>query len=227
MVSSRFLRKNMTQVFPVIHHLNDQLTLDQAAIAYDAGAHGVFLISHYNQDSDLLPLAYILKRRHKFKVGINFLSNSVLYAAQCASEDCLDMIWGDKCGVSSLGLDETGIKLQEWSKANPTIDVFASVAFKYQKAEPNPALAAVNALQAGFIPTTSGSGTGCAPTTSKIENMSGATNGVLAIASGMTVENVDAFKPYLSHILVATGVSIDDHNFDAAKLKDFIQKVKA
>ena len=75
-----------------------------------------------------------------------------------------------------------------------------------------------NALAAGFIPTTSGSGTGSAPDLEKIVAMSRATGGVLAIASGMTPWNVAQYAPYLSHILVATGIALDEHRIDADKL---------
>ena len=52
---------NRKKVLPVIHHIDAKTTLDQAAIAYQCGADGVFLISHFNKDSELGPLAEKLK----------------------------------------------------------------------------------------------------------------------------------------------------------------------
>ena len=217
----------MTVIYPVIHHDSHALTLEQAHIAYRHGADGVFLISHNGEDLVLPGLARRLKQEiPNFKLGINLLSTHIIEAVEIAREYGLDMIWGDYCGVNSEGLDKNGVFLSEWVHNNPLIAVFASVVFKYQKTDPNPPQAAVNAQAAGFIATTSGSGTGKAPNVEKIQSMSAATQGVLAVASGMTVENVSQFQPYLSHILVSTGVSQDDYRFDEDKLQHFIAQVK-
>lgn len=87
-----------------------------------------------------------------------------------------------------------------------------------------PARAAAQARAVGFIPTTSGDATGHAPTISKIEAMG--EGGALAIASGMTPENVNGYAPALSHILVATSVSRSEHHIDPAKLKALIGKLR-
>jgi predicted TIM-barrel enzyme len=217
----------ITKVFPVIHHLTDNLALEQAKIAYEAGADGVFLISHHGKDMVLPSLGEAIKNTYPtMKVGLNFLGHDIMTTADMAREYNLDMIWGDSVGVSSSGLTNEGKTLSQWAKENPQIEIFGAVAFKYQPTDKNPPLAASNAHNAGFIPTTSGSGTGQAPTVEKIASMADATDGVLAIASGMTLENVLDFTPYLSHILVATGVSIDDHHFDVELLNQFISKVK-
>lgn len=216
-----------TKIYPVIHYLDDETTIAQAVIAKSLGADGVFLISHIGSNERLPALAKRVKNTYpNFKVGINLLGESIIEAAYQSENYNLDMVWGDYCGVSSQGLNEEGQKLKEW-QSETKIAVFASVAFKYQKTEIAPDKAALEAQKAGFIPTTSGSGTGHAPTLDKIKMMSQATNGVLAIASGMTCENVSMFKNYLSHILVATGVSKDDNHFDIDKLASFISLVKS
>ncbi len=214
----------MSKVFPVIHHLNDELALSEGEKAFKAGSDGVFLISH-NGDDDLLgQVGRVLKSRYpSMKVGLNFLSKGVLAAYDVAKDYELDMVWGDSCGVDGKGLNELGQKLSSLAKSNLKIEVFASVAFKYQAKEPYPNTASLHAFSAGFIPTTSGAATGSAPELEKIRSMSQASEKVLAVASGMTLENVEAFKPYLSHILVATGVSLDEHRLDAEKLAQFIK----
>lgn len=217
----------MTHIYPVIHYKDDQTTIEQAVIAHSLGADGIFLISHIGGNEKLIGLGVEIKKMfNTFKVGINFLGDTVLNTANAAKNNHLDMIWADVCGVSSSGLDKEGEQLVQWKKNNPEIEVFASVAFKYQRFESNPPKAAQEALNAGFIPTTSGSGTGSAPLPSKIIGMSEATNGILAIASGMTCDNVKDFYPHLSHILVATGISKDDYHFDIDKLASFINIVK-
>lgn len=108
----------------------------------------------------------------------------------------------------------------------PAISVFGSVAFKYQPDEPNPAEAARQALAVGMIPTTSGAATGLAPEIAKIKGMSAAASGRLAVASGMTPDNVAEYAPHLSHILVATGVARDEHTLDPLLLRRFVAAVR-
>lgn len=215
------------EVLPVIHHLDYETSLKQAILAKGAGANGVFLISHHNEDDEVLKIAADLKEYLSgFKVGINLLSRTAQDACQSAKEIGLDMVWVDNAGVRSEKVEGLGFWLAEFSLRNPEVEIFGSVAFKYQAIDHNPAVAAAKAHQLGLIPTTSGSATGVAPDVAKIQTMSGATSGRLAIASGMSVNNVDAFKRYLSHILVSTGVSKDDYHFDPEELVKFIQRTR-
>lgn len=207
------------QVYPVIHYLSDTIALEQAAIAHNCGSHGVFLISHAGQDDCLAPLALVIKKRFHCKVGINYLTDGALLAIDDAKTYGLDMVWSDTCGVSSNGFEPLAYRIEEEIK-NSKIDFFGSVAFKYQSYEAQPAKAAHNAKSLGFIPTTSGQATGEAPEIEKIISMA-----PVAIASGMTAQNIDIFKPYLSHILVSTGISLDEHHFCPEKLKQFMSKI--
>ena len=215
------------QIYPVIHYKDDETTINEAKIAHKAGADGVFLISHLGSNERLIPLAVEIKKLLGFKVGLNFLGDDAIYTAKIVKDNDLDMVWSDYCGVSSLGLSFEGFELQAWARQNKQIDVFAAVAFKYQAEEPNPKLAAQLSDSAGFIPTTSGAGTGQAPTVDKISSMYKATGGKLAVASGMTPDNISEFKPYLSHVLVSTGISKDEYHFDEDKLLLFIDKVRS
>lgn len=217
----------MTKIYPVIHYLDDDTMLAEANLAAAFQADGVFLISHIGHNERLARLGMKIKDKHpEMKVGLNLLGERVESAAEAVNTYCLDMVWADYAGVSGLGLDTEGRDLSAWAQNHSDIDVFASVAFKYQRRENNPVGAAQNALAAGFIPTTSGAGTGSAPSVEKIKSMSKGTQGVLAVASGMTPENVAEFAPFLSHILVATGVSKDDYHFDALKMQAFFDVVR-
>lgn len=216
----------MTNIYPVIHYKDDKTTIAEAILAKNAKADGIFLISHNGNNDRLIPLAIEIKKLLSFKVGLNLLGDETMITAQIVADSHLDMVWADYCGVSSIGLDNEGYQLKLWAANHPDIDVFASVAFKYQVTDPNPPLAALEAKNAGFIPTTSGSGTGSAPTVEKIQSMSEAVGGLLAVASGMTCENIHQFKPYLSDVLVSTGISKDDYHFDVEKMTKFIEQVK-
>lgn len=211
------------KTFPVIHFLDAALALSEVAVAKDAGADGVFLISHHGDDDLLVQVACQAQAAHPgFAVGINLLSRSAEEGALEALRHGLPMVWADSMGVSSKGLTAEGERLAGLCKAHPSLQFFASVAFKYQAHESDPAEAARQALHAGFVPATSGAGTGKAPDVAKIAQMSVAASGTLAVASGMTPENIDQFAPYLSHCLVATGISQDEYRIDFEKLVRFI-----
>lgn len=216
------------KIYPVIHFLDRETTIDQVAIARRAGATGVFLISHLGNDNELVNVAWEIKQANQgFPIGINLLSKSAIIATEKALEADLDMVWADDMGVDSNGLSTSGEYISRFAEINPQVRFFASVAFKYRPVDPLPALAAEKALHAGFIPTTSGAATGLPPSVKRIATMSKAVGGTLAVASGMTPENVASFAPYLSHILVATGISIDEHHIDEAKLRGLIANASA
>lgn len=217
------------QVLPVIHHLDWATSVEQADIAFAAGADGVFLISHTGDDDELFDPAHAIKAKHPGKrVGLNLLSTPALTALLRVAEAELDMVWADHPGVSSRGYAPEGLQLAHWLRTHPNGPTFfGSVAFKYQPAEPAPGVAAVLAQQAGMLPTTSGPRTGEPPSLEKalgMRTMLG--TAPLAVASGMALDNVAAYLPYFTHYLVATGVSRDAHHFDPALLTVFVQVVR-
>lgn len=218
-------------VLPVIHHLNEATTLEQAELAFCCGAQGVFLISHRNADSELEAPAVALRARHPDRfIGVNFLSMPAVLAVRLARKLGLQMVWADQVGVHSDGVTDEGRALGELLAAAPHFGMpalFGSVAFKYQAPDANPGLAAFLASVLGMIPTTSGPGTGEAPSVEKIRTMREALGKeqFLAVASGMTPENVGEFLPYVTHFLVATGVSRDAHHFDEVRLREFVRVV--
>jgi predicted TIM-barrel enzyme len=226
----------MTQIYPVIHHLNAATSRDQAALALEFGADGVFLISHNGEDQAVLQVAAQL--RHAWGstttasgalpfIGVNLLDTNNPAALEFAAQLRLDGVWMDAPGVNSNGPSPRAKKLAADDMAKyPGVTVFASVAFKYQPDEPNPAEAARAALALNMLPTTSGVATGEAPSVAKIAAMSQAVGGRLAVASGMTPENVSQYAPYLSHILVATGISKDEHHIDPELLGRFVGMVR-
>lgn len=216
------------KVFPVIHFKDVATTLDQVALCQECGSDGVFLISHHRDDDGVLLAADRAKKEcPDLLVGINLLSTPTKVACELARDRGYDMVWADNMGVSSIGLNSLGDYLSIFALENPSIKLFASVAFKYQDTDPDPSSAAKNAISSGFFPVTSGPATGVAPLINKIASMSVSTGGELGIASGMTIENVSSFSPYLSAILVSTGISLDEYHIDREKLIKFIEKAKA
>lgn len=216
-------------ILPVIHFRDPATTLEQAAIAFAAGADGVFLIHHAGHDDALFAPARNIKDKHPTKlIGVNLLGHSALEALHRATAAGLDMVWADAPGVHSAEVTEEAHEIARClheRTAGPQF--FGSVAFKYQPHEPDPGLAAIKAALCNMIPTTSGLGTGTPPPLLKAVQMRAPLPGYpLAVASGMTPENVRDYLPYFTHYLVATGVSRDSYHFDPARLAEFVRVVR-
>jgi predicted TIM-barrel enzyme len=78
------------------------------------------------------------------------------------------------------------------------------------------------------VVTTSGPGTGRAAEVTKIQRMREALGDApLAIASGITPENVDQYLPYADCFLVATGISRSDGEFDSRRVLALVERVKS
>lgn len=220
------------EVWPVIHLLNTEQALANAALAQKLGCTGVFVIHMEGQDDLIPPVAKAIQNTFPaLKVGVNFLSMPAHAALQRSLMLGLDATWSDRPGVRSDRVsplvDSTLVPLLE---EHPTHLFFASVAFKYQVTDPAPAEAACAALARAMVPTTSGEATGLAPAIEKIQSMragltrvNGGKRAPLAIASGLTPDNIAQFRPLITHALVATGVSSDFYHFDEILLNTFVQ----
>ena len=234
------------QVWPVIHYTSDAIALDNAAMAAEVGATGVFVISMEGNDAPLVPVATLIKKRHPLlKVGVNHLglppSGSLAHNLHAR----LDATWTDSPGVSSAFISPAAQAVSQRLRWVPHHLFFASVAFKYQAPEPAPGRAAVMAATLGMIPTSSGTATGVAADLSKLnamhEDLLEFSNTPaaresnwprraptdLGLASGVTPENVVDVIGLVSHILVATGISADEHHFDYEKLALLMGRIAA
>lgn len=212
------------QIIPVIHYATKEQTMRNAQRAFDAGCPGVLIIHMDGENYLLPPTARAIKARWPEKlVGINFLGIEPTIAVTSNIANGLDMTWTD-AQITHSGAKpwDQAEQVREAAARSPGHLVFAGVAFKHQRPEPDPVLAARKACEFGFIPTTSGPATGIAADADKIANLR-ATIGAdtpLAIASGITPQNAHEFAPSLTHILVATGVSSSFHEFDIEKLRN-------
>ena len=227
---------NHPRIHPVVHHVYADETLAQARCALDWGADGIFLISHEGEDEALLPLCRQLasqwQDRHTAAgsaplLGLNLLTYGACEALEAAAAHGANAAWITQAGVSSQGISPLGHQLMQAMARHPHVTVFGCVAFKGEAPEPQPAEAARTAHACGMRATTSGPGTGQAPDVAKIATMGAAVKRQLAIASGMTAANVQAFAPWLSDILVATGITHDGRVIDEALFKTFAQRVRS
>jgi predicted TIM-barrel enzyme len=213
------------QVLPVIHILNKQQTIAQAELLVSSKCDGFWLINHGGDDDLTLSLAVTLSERYPdFVVGVNLLSHSADSAINATVEHGLKYLWLDYAGVHSVYPNETLLTQLKDIGLQHNVQIFAGAAFKYQSPEPDPANAASLAQAHGFIVTTSGSGTGHAADLTKIKYMSCAVDCQLAIASGLTIDNLTDYYPYVEYALIATGISHDEYYFDPKKLTEFMNK---
>jgi predicted TIM-barrel enzyme len=215
------------KVLPVIHILNKQQAIEQAELLVVSKCDGFWLINHDGDDELTLSLAVTLTERYRdFMVGVNLLSHSAESAMSASIEHGLKYLWLDYAGVHSVTPNEKLLNKLKDNCLKHNIRIFAGTAFKYQSPEPHPVCAALLAKEHGLIVTTSGSGTGHAADLTKIKSMSYAVNGHLALASGLTLDNLADYHPYVEYALVATGISKDDYYFDPKKLTAFMNKVQ-
>lgn len=229
MNSLQVVFRNSKVFLPVIHVRNEAHALPNARIAYDEGADGIFLINHRIPGYELLRVAHAAEKQFPQKwIGLNFLDLPPI-SALAAIGPRYDGIWMDDVGVSWPGTNGTHLRKRlcntiTWKKRDRTrsLLIFGGVAFKYRPEVEDVADAARTAATYIDVVTTSGPETGTPPSVEKIRTMRNAIGDhALAIASGMTPENVSAFTPYVDCFLVATGISTPDDNLDPLRVRAF------
>lgn len=214
-----------TRIFPVIHILNEQQVIRNVEVAKEAKADGVFLISHDSQSTvkDLIRLSLTAKGLIPW-IGINILQYSALEAMKVVPP-WIDGLWTDNAEIDITKSQQpdalataTEKTRRNWPGAH-----FGGVAFKYQRPVDDVALAAKLAADYVDVVTTSGPGTGKSADIEKIKKMREAIpDARLAIASGITPENIKDYLPYATDFLVATGIGSNFYNLDPSKLHNLI-----
>lgn len=220
----------MIRLWPVIHVRNTDLALENAQKAVDCGAYGVFLIHMDGKDDLLGPIGALIRAHHPtLRLGINYLSMNPEAALERSLAFGFDATWVDKSGVSSEEVTPQALAMQQRLIRVPRHELFASIAFKYQPVDSNPGKAAARALELKFIPTTSGEATGVAPNVSKLKIIREhiGEQARLALASGVDTVNIGEFAPFLTDVLVSTGISSDFYTFDGEKMKLLASTLRA
>jgi len=192
---------------PVIHVMPRRLGAAISSIntVIAAGADGVWLIDHETASDDApVKLARFFRRTGPpgFWVGVNTLCCSAADAAAqlCAAGDVdgraiFDGLWSDDCGEERI---------------DTRLMHFGGVAFKYQREVPPSGYAAAieAALAVGVdVVTTSGPETGVAASIDKLRAFREVLGDrPLAVASGVSIDNVRAQLPFVDAFLVASSI---------------------
>lgn len=227
----RKIFNNKHTILPVIHAKDDYQIKYNAEIAFKAGADGVWLINHEMSAVDLIVHAQgVTKLYPEWFIGINCLDKDPEYMLNSAPYD-IKGVWSDNAYIyENSEKQERASEIHELLKVyqqQGTTLYFGGVAFKYQKPVSDCAKAAKIAKDYVDVVVTSGLATGEAADLDKIIRMKEAVGSFpLAVASGITPENVKAYLPYTDCFMVATGVSKNFHEFDPVKLEKLIEVVR-
>lgn len=213
--------------FPVIHLKSRDQAHEQVAVAVENGADGVWLISHSDDAPDThRTFDRVRHRNPELWIGLNLLGFPTPMAMRIvttafANGERIDGLWADNGGIMDDGVRHTA-KIT-WETKQDTGwpgEYFGGVAFKGEAPVSDPAKAAKAAARFMDVVTTSGPATGVPAEVGKIRQMKGALGDHrLAVASGITPENVGDYLPYVDDFLVATGISCDFHTLDPAKVR--------
>jgi predicted TIM-barrel enzyme len=138
-------------------------------------------------------------------------------------------IWSDNAGIDEHGGAQPAVeKFLEARQARQWNGLyFGGVAFKYQR--PVTELERAAKIAAGYLDvvTTSGPGTGLSASREKIAAMRcGLGAAPLAIASGITPENVSDYLDLATCFLVATGISRSFSDLDPERVKALVEQVR-
>lgn len=224
----RFQQKHV--VLPVIHANCETHSITNIEIAREAGTDGVFLINHSMPWQDLLEIYSAARERFgNWWIGVNCLG---LQSEKVFKElpSHVNGVWVDNA------------EIDERAKSQPRADhinaarlkskwqglYFGGVAFKYQRSVEDLKAAATIAMNYMDVVTTSGPGTGEAASVQKIRTMKAALGEFpLAIASGITPENIGEYLGVADCFLVATGISKSFTELDPRRARELVDRVRS
>jgi len=222
---------NAHVVLPVIHVETTSQALRNAEVAYQAGADGAFLISMQRmRHEDLAKIHEAVKREFPtWWLGINYLDLPTIKIFDNLNPN-ISGVWADDARINEWVTEQIEAeKIQKAKEENGWDGLyFGGVAFKYQRHVSR--LEVVTQLATRFmdVVTTSGSGTGSAPDREKIFRMKASVgNKPLAIASGISPDNVGNYLDIADCFLVATSLLVPGkEEFDPFRLKALVQAVR-
>ncbi|WP_143416502.1 BtpA/SgcQ family protein [Georgenia yuyongxinii] len=206
-------------------------TVSQVDVAVTCGVEGVFLINHGADYKQLVQCLAAVRDAHpSIVLGANFIRLGLAESLRTLAEDhdaaaLVDALWTDDARKewSPDGLDTIALMREKtgWRGAH-----FGGIAFKYQAPVSDTELEPLAALAADRtdVPTTSGPGTGKSADPSKLAAIrrGAGTTTPLAIASGVTTENIHSILPVVDFVLVATGIAAPDGRISPTRLREML-----
>jgi hypothetical protein len=197
---------------PVIHPISKATAIQSIDTAVRSGADGVFLINQGMSSSQVLDFIPEIRRRHDgLWIGVNLLGSDPEEVIGLIAGIAVGGIWSDNADIDEQSdAQPAGERFRQARRKTGWQGLyFGGVAFKYQREVPASLLpdAAGKAAPWMDVITSSGPGTGYAASVEKARALrSGAGKHPLALASGVSPENVAGFLPYVDAYLVASEI---------------------
>jgi predicted TIM-barrel enzyme len=213
------------EVYPVIHIKDTQQAVDQAGVAFEAGAAGVYLIDHesggqpdklvsaFNEVVWSWPDSFVGVNLLQPRSGYNVFSFILSHIQDGSLARLPNGVWVDDADREHAKLTELRHEVAELDY----ISYLGGVAFKYSAGytdQPDKAaqLAAQMAPEVDVV-TTSGPGTGVPPSPDKIHAMKQAIGDKkLAVASGIDSQNIANYRGSIDQLLVATSIETEPYS---------------
>lgn len=228
--------QNPQVILPVIHVINQHQVRTNADRAIEAGADGIWLINHHEHvtGQKLVDYADMLTGVYPdLWVGINRLdepSRNAFYGLTSAVKG----VWTDNAQVDERKAareQNAAVSIMSARDRSHFRGVyFGGFAFKGQRLVTDLGAGARIATSFMDVVTTSGPQTGTAPSTEKVQSIRDAIGDFpLAVASGISPENVHLFRPYVDAFIVATSIITPRSElelFDPARLRALIQAAR-
>jgi len=222
--------KSKHKIYPVIHVESEEQAIHNTLIAKETDCDGVFLINHSIRPQVLLKIhATVAKEFPKWWIGINCLGFTPHQIFQYATPE-MSGVWTDSAGIEEykdIQIEPDNIKkIQEKNGWNGVY--FGGIAFKYQREVKDLESACKKAIPYVDVITTSGPGTAQAAEINKIERMHKALRDhPLAIASGITIDNIESYLDKADCFLVASGINKTWADLDLDLVKQLVDKIRA
>ncbi len=237
------------KIYPVVHIQDTEQAVTQSMLALEHDADGVYLISH-NQWAGSVNTAFAAVSKAAGQtayVGVNYLdipNPNMAYRFVQMSVDNGQLpqypsgLWVDDA-LQGSDFNETAYleELKDYRREHPDllgVRFLGGVAFKHSSHYEDDATRAAQ-MAAALVPyidvvTTSGPGTGQAPTPRKIKAMKAAIgNQDLAVASGVDVDNITSFGNSIDELLVASSIETYRYSgiFNLDRLRALVEAVHA
>jgi predicted TIM-barrel enzyme len=224
-------------LLPVVHPVSRDEALASVDVTVQAGVKGVFVINQGMSEKQVLALMMEIRGRHPtLWVGVNLLGFSpeeILERGLEAGDGRLDGIWSDNAHIDEDAAQQpqAAAFVAARREVGWTGLYFGGVAFKYQREVVDEKLEWAARVASGYMDVvcTSGPGTGHEARVEKVAAMRAGLgpDSALALASGVTPENVGTFLPYVDAYLVGTGIEARLGVLDAERVRALQGRVSA
>ena len=203
---------------PVIHPVSQEIALKSIETAVSADADGIFLINQGMSAEEVLQFVPEVHRRFKdLWIGVNLLGMQPSEVVARVSQLPVGGIWSDNAMIDENSEAQTAAELFRRARAHNgwTGLYFGGVAFKYQREVSDLMLPSAARAAAPWMDviTSSGPGTGIPASIEKVKALRvGAGKHPIALASGISPENVDQYLPLVDAFLVASELETDRYS---------------